>query len=98
MENQRDWERYQKLLHPRVEWTLFSQDGRQDFSGAAAYMEKIKGAYSCGEVKFRCREMVVSANGNRIAALLENTLGEVAVDIFEFQDGLIVREYEYLMS
>lgn len=98
LENSRNWAKYELLLHPNIIWTLFSPDGQETFYGKTAYMEKIKAAYNNNNVFFHCNEMLVSSNGNRIVTVLKNTYNEISVDIFEFEDGLIIREYEYLMN
>ena len=97
-ENSRDWEKYQSYLHPDIEWVLFFSNGQQSFSGIAAYMDKIKAAYRESDITFFCKEMIVSADGNRVVAVLENSHGEISVDIFDFMHGQIIKEYEYLMN
>ena len=42
--------------------------------------------------------MLESEDGRRIATLLVDTDGRRSLDIFEFEDGLIRREWEYLLG
>ena len=47
---------------------------------------------------FTCESMLVSNSGNRIVAKIKNTLGGYSIDIFDFEDGVIRWEYEYLLD
>lgn len=96
-ENGRDWENYRAVLHPQIEWVLFSADEQQSFFGIDAYMDKITAAYRDNNVTFECTQLLVSSDGKRIVARLENSHGETSVDVFEFKEGLIEKEYEFLM-
>ena len=42
--------------------------------------------------------MLESEDGRRIATLLVDADGRRSLDIFEFEDGLIRREWEYLLG
>lgn len=54
--------------------------------------------YSNSSAAFFCEKMTVSADGNRIACILVNDIGEKSNDIFEFRDGMIIREIEFLLG
>ena len=43
-------------------------------------------------------QMLESEDRRRIATLLVDTDGRRSLDIFEFEDGLIRREWEYLLG
>lgn len=96
-ENARDWESYRQFLHPQVRWRLFGAE-EKCIQGAEEYMKVMKGAYEGRDTQFVCQNMEVSDDGGRIAAHLLNDQGERSLDIFDFKDGLIYREYEFLMS
>ena len=42
--------------------------------------------------------MQVSKDGNRIVANLVNELGIRSLDIFDFKNNLIYREYEFILD
>ncbi|MDO4776889.1 MAG: nuclear transport factor 2 family protein [Cardiobacteriaceae bacterium] len=96
-ENQRDWAAYQTFLHPAVRWQL-QKDGTYIFSGIDEYMAAIKKAYENNAIRFSCTGMMVSGDGNRIVAHLVNDHGIRSVDIFDFRDGKIYREFEFIMD
>ncbi|AIN93688.1 nuclear transport factor 2 family protein [Treponema putidum] len=96
-ENSRDWETYQKFLHDEVVWQLFNSETK-NIEGIDEYMKVIKNAYKNQDIKFTCKEMKVSNSGNRIAACLINDLGKISIDIFDFKDNLIYREYEFILD
>ena len=99
LENARDWAAYQVYLHPLVEWRLFDDNGGEAcFRGVEEYMRKIQAAYAGSAAAFHCLALYAASDGQRIAAVLQNTLGEISIDIFEFSDGLIIREYEFPMK
>ncbi|WP_175954900.1 nuclear transport factor 2 family protein [Schaalia sp. Marseille-Q2122] len=93
-ENQRDWERYVEFLHPEVEWTLHGNT----IHGREAYMELITRAYANSSVTFRTHQVLESTSVNIVATLLIDEDGNRSLDIFEFGDGLIRREWEFLMG
>lgn len=95
-ENERDWELYQNFLHPEVSWQLFAKE-EKTILGIDNYMQATKKAYSHSGAQFECRDMQVSADGNRIVTHLVNNSGQCSVDIFDFKDGLIYKEYEYIL-
>lgn len=93
-ENQRDWERYVEFLHPEVEWELHGNS----IYGREAYMQLITQAYGNSSVTFRTHQVLESASANIVATLLIDEDGNRSLDIFEFEDGLIRREWEFLMG
>lgn len=97
-ENARDWDSYRKFLHPEVRWTLHGLRRTEEVEGIEAYMARIQAAYAHSQATFVCQQMTVSAAGQRIAALLCNDQGARALDIFDFEDGLIRAEYEFLLD
>ena len=96
-ENTRNWERYAEYLHSQVVWTLHTQPVRT-VTGRAAYVAAMQAAYAGSDSRFVCAQQLVSADGQRIAAVLVNQHGQRSVDIFQFADGLIVREDEFLLD
>lgn len=98
LENERAWKEYEAFLAPEIKWTLYSLDKWISFYGKDAYMNKMLSVYHGNSDTFSCVEMRASADGNRIVATLENSGGGVSIDIFDFRNGLIVCEWEYLMN
>jgi len=96
-ENERDWEVYRHFLHEEIVWQLFDKEAR-NICGIQDYMQTIQKAYERSDVRFRCQDMQVSHDGNRIAACLVNDYGARSLDIFDFKDGLIYREYEFILD
>jgi len=97
-ENDRDWERYAQYLHQDVEWRLFTAFGCQVIQGLDNYMAKIMTAYEGSQDSFICDQHFSSQSGSRIVTVLHNNYGQQSVDIFDFEDGLIKHEYEFLLS
>lgn len=96
-ENSRDWAAYRRFLHPEVLWQLFGGEDKQ-IKGVEEYVSAIKKAYANTETRFSCQSMQLSKDGSRIAAYLVNDMGQRSLDIFDFKDGLIIREYEFLLD
>ena len=96
-ENERDWELYQQFLHSEISWQLFDKEERR-IVGKENYMQVIKKAYANSDAQFSCSEMQISGDGNRIAAYLVNDSGVRSLDIFDFKDGMIYREYEFILD
>lgn len=96
-ENRRDWARYRQFLHPEVTWWLHG-DNEKIIRGIKDYLETIQRAYQGVEVQFRCEHMFTSRDGQRIVSYLVDDEGKRSVDIFEFKDGLIYKEYEFLLQ
>ncbi|WP_371177161.1 nuclear transport factor 2 family protein [Buchananella felis] len=93
-ENRRDWNRYAAFLHPEVEWRL----GGDIIQGREAYLRRIQAAYAGSSATFRAHQLLPSADGQTVAALLIDSDGNRSLDIFEFEDGLIRREWEFLLG
>ncbi|VEE12547.1 Uncharacterised protein [Streptococcus anginosus] len=93
--NQRDWETYQSFLHSEIIWELHEQKVSV-IRGIEDYLSKIQQAYHQSNVQFSCLH-TFSTNENRIVTILKNDFGQLSCDIFEFENGLIIREYKYLL-
>ncbi|RRD95247.1 nuclear transport factor 2 family protein [Clostridiales bacterium COT073_COT-073] len=96
-ENERNWNLYQQFLHPEVSWQLIDKEEKR-IIGIENYMQVIKNAYSNSDAQFLCINMHVSGDGNRIATNLVNNSGVRSLDIFDFKDGMIYREYEFILD
>ena len=64
--------------------------------GIEDYLSKIQQAYHYNTIQFSCLH-AFSTDENRIVTILKNDFGQLSCDIFEFENGLIIREYEYLL-
>ena len=93
-ENRRDWDSYREFLHPQVEWVLEGDV----IKGREHYCETIVAAYAQSASRFRMHQMLEAEDRRRIATLLVDTDGRRSLDVFEFEDGLIRREWEYLLG
>lgn len=93
-ENQRDWERYVEFLHPDVEWVI---DGRA-VQGRGDHLDAIAAAYAGSDAQFRLHRIIESSDHNRVATLLVDSEENRSLDVFEFEDGLIRREWEFLLG
>ena len=96
-ENERDWELYQQFLHSEISWQLFGKEEKR-IVGIENYMQVIKNAYANSDAQFSCSDMQISGDGNRIAAYLINDSGVRSLDIFDFKNGMIYREYEFILD
>lgn len=96
-ENKRDWKSYRRFLHAEIVWELFDEEKRT-ICGIQSYMETMQKAYENSEARFACQNMQISNDGNRIAAYLINDSGMRSLDVFDFKDNLIYREYEFLLD
>ncbi|MDO5096841.1 MAG: nuclear transport factor 2 family protein [Peptostreptococcaceae bacterium] len=96
-ENRRDWEKYKQFLHPEVIWKLYGAPNKE-IAGIEQYMETMMKAYENTDVQFSCEDMKVSSDKNRIVAYLVNDFGIRSVDVFDFKDNLIYREYEFILE
>ena len=93
-ENERCWQNYEKFLSENVQWTFFSTEGTRIVKGKKNYVETMKKIYE-----------KVSSTFDIISILSDDELGIVmaelemdnrrSVDVFELQNGLILREREY---
>ena len=96
-ENERHWEAYQQFLHSEISWQLFNK-GEKKIVGIQDYMRVIKNAYANTDIRFSCLDMRISGDGNRIVAYLTNDFGARSLDIFDFKEGLIYKEYEFIID
>lgn len=96
-ENERDWELYQQFLHSEISWQLFDKEEKR-IVGIENYMQVIKNAYANSDAQFSCSDMQISGDGNRIAAYLVNDSDVRSLDIFDFKNGMIYREYEFILD
>ena len=96
-ENERDWETYAACLHEDVMWFIHAEDGHTPVAGREEYLETVKkGAEKGGS--FTCERMDVSRSGARIAALIVSEDGGRSLGVFDFEDGLIRWEHEFLFD
>lgn len=96
-ENKRDWEAYRKFLHPNVKWILHSKEVKT-IEGIEEYLNTMKAAYKDCEDTFICEKTYQDAASSRIVAILLNNHGDRSCDIFDFKDGLIFKEYEFILE
>ncbi|HWP79111.1 MAG TPA: nuclear transport factor 2 family protein [Candidatus Acidoferrum sp.] len=92
-ENSRQWEKYAGCLAEDVVWTL---NGSEVMDGRTAYMRRITAAYEGSDDTFVCRRM--TGEGERIATELVNTRGVTSICVFDFAQGLIFREWEFILD
>jgi len=98
VENARDWRTYAGFLHPQVEWSLIDVGRERRVVGREAYLQAIRSAYDGAATKFRCVETMVDHRRGRIAAVLVDELGERSLEVFDVEDGLIRREWEFFLG
>ncbi len=96
-ENNRDWEKYRQFLHPDVKWVLHSKKAHT-VCGINAYVSEMNAAYSDNGTTFVCEGLYPSIAENRIVTILVNSLNERSCDIFDFKDGLIYEEHEFILA
>jgi ketosteroid isomerase-like protein len=96
-ENRRDWAEYGKYLAPDVVWELFSGQ-ETTVRGIDRYIAAIKKAYDGSDDTFVCEAMYHNGDGNRIVTILKNSHGQRSCDMFEIADGLIAKEYEFILD
>ena len=97
-ENARDWRAYATFLHPQVEWTLIDGSRERKIVGKEWYLRAIKSAYANSATTFRCVEAMSDRERRLIATMLVNDDGERSLDVFVIEDGLIRREWEFLLG
>ena len=98
-ENERNWKVYEQFIAEDILWELhMDMENTESFRGARAYLQRIREAYRNSSVTFSCEKMAVSADGNRIACMLVNDAGEKSNDVFEFSDGKIIKEIEFILG
>jgi len=94
VENNRDWETYEKFLAPDVEWTAYGPPRRSVVKGRDEYVKTMKKAYKNIKGRFRVLNIAYNSKKNLVMAELELD-SRKSVDVFEFRNGLIWREREY---
>ncbi|MEO7421148.1 MAG: DUF429 domain-containing protein [Ornithinibacter sp.] len=97
-ENARDWAICADLIHPDVMWTLAGDGDPQLVQGRAAYLARLAAAYLGSQRQFQCIEVTRSQDGRRIVTVLLDTEGRRSVDVFEIEDGVVRREWEFLLG
>ena len=100
-ENDRDWATFRSCLHPEVMWFLHTETEHTMIVGREEYMDRVLTGYkgtTASKAGFTCEGLQVSSSGNRVIANIQNSMGGRSVDIFDFEDGLIRWEYEYLLD
>lgn len=97
-ENARDWQTFEALLHPDVEWTIVGPDPTVVVSGRRQYMDRILEAYdSAPGARFDVHRSRRNDSGLVVTELVDN-VGNVSVDVLEIRDGLVRREWEFLLG
>ena len=96
-ENDRDWEAYRTFLHEDVVWHLHGE-GDRTIRGVEEYMRTIQDAYAGSGARFRVEEAHEAACGIRVVVLLVDDAGKRSFEVFDFEDGLIRREHEFLLG
>ena len=96
-ENKRDWVTYRKFLSPDVVWVLHSKQTKT-IRGIDDYLAAMMAAYNGSDNTFIYESLHQSSDGTRIVTILKNNLGERSCDVFEFSNGLIVKEYEFILD
>jgi len=97
-ENRRDWTAYRTFLSERVVWECHASGQVKTVRGADNYLAAMKAVYEQCDNRFEVEQLYASAQGNRIVTILRNNLGELSCDVFDFEDGLIVREIEFVLD
>ena len=97
-ENDRDWETYRTFLHADVVWHLHAEHERGVIQGLEEYLRAIQDAYHDSSTRFRVEEMYESARGEQVAVLLIDDGGKRSFEVFDFEDGRIRCEHEFLLG
>jgi len=97
-ENKRDWNSFPGYLHPQVMWFLHTETTHSPIVGREEYVDYVATGYKNTDATFTCENMEVSSSGNRIVAFLRSSSGSRSISIFDFEDGLIRWEHEYLLD
>ena len=66
--------------------------------GIEEYLRAIQAAYHDSSTRFRVEEMYESARGERVAVLLIDDDGKRSFEVFDFEDGRIRCEHEFLLG
>ena len=96
-ENERDWEAYRAFLHEDVVWHLHGEEDRT-IRGVEEYLRTIRDAYAGSGARFHVEEAHEAARGSRVVVLLVDDSGKRSFEVFDFEDGLIRREHEFLLG
>lgn len=96
-ENDRDWKSYRTFLHADVIWHLHAEH-ETVIQGVEEYLRAIQDAYRNSSTRFRVGEMHESARGERIAVMLIDDDGRRSFEVFDFEDGRIRCEHEFLLG
>lgn len=100
-ENVRDWELCRSLLSPEVVWTLYGTETEVvTVRGIDAYISAMDDSYAIHDYEntFVTESMDVNLDGSRIVTFLRNNHGVRYCDVFDFKDGLIVGDYEFVLG
>ena len=96
-ENDRDWEAYRAFLHEDVVWHLHGEEDRT-IRGVEEYLRAIRDAYAGSGARFRVEEAHEAACGSRVVVLLVDDAVNRSLEVFDFEDGLIRCEHEFLLG
>ncbi|MEO5608785.1 MAG: DUF429 domain-containing protein [Ornithinibacter sp.] len=97
-ENAREWAVCADLLHPDVTWTRAGDGDPEQVQGRTSYLARLAAAYVGSRRQFQCIEVTRSQDGRRIVTVLLDSEGRRSVDVFEIEDGLVRREWEFLLG
>jgi ketosteroid isomerase-like protein len=67
-------------------------------NGKSEYMDRIQRCYRNNSDTFKVESTVVSEGGKTIVSFLINQFEQQSCDIFQFKDGKIISETEYLLG
>lgn len=88
---------FRLLLHPDVEWALVGNTATV-IRGRDAYMDRIKDAYETApDVGFMVQRSIRNETGLIFTELLDSE-GSISVDVVDVRDGLVTREWEFLLG
>lgn len=97
-EHARDWQRYATFLHSEVLRTRVDGAAERRIVGRDAYLAVIRRAYEGVWTTFRCVDMTIDESRSRVASLLISDTGDRSLDVFDLDNGLIRREWEFLLG
>ena len=93
-ENDRDWKLYESFLSEDVEWISYGPPKRKVVSGKKDYIKTMIRAYRNIPERFSVLNMVSDPERGVVIADLD-PLSRGSVDVLEFENGLIRREWKY---
>lgn len=97
-ENSRNWTTFRSLLHPEVQWTIVGPEAPALVEGRAAYTERIKAAYEFAPAaEFTVCRSLRNEEGTTVKELIDHHRN-VSVDVFDICNGLVRREWEFLLG